>query len=501
MLFVSALVIGLQYDLTAANGSDKTKVSKKSANSSKKNLEAPKAEAEVIDVVRKDLEVATNEAAKKITECTIAKNRALLGLRTGKIDQVAYNALVSEKDKMIDTIKQGLLELAEAAVVVAEEVEEAKSYVSQFMTGAQNLAGKAARGALAPFKRGYGYSEQQKNLARAVIDELEELKKLEENKAIIAELDNEIYQQKLITGQEMGVKQKLLMGAVIAAAGVAGVVLAGKLMPSMSTIDVGQQNVAQGVSQISPAELSVNEQPRVSLIDAAKDRIKESQRLREARDPMEPKDMWLAAKQLPGRAYQKGTELLGSIKTSLRPSEDLNLDSEQGGDLSDDKTFSEDLSVDQVRQLRELAEPYVSSALTQDESTIPGSATFTPQQYKPATPLQLMNRGARSVGTRAQDVYGQVRQGASNLFDRVSSSFASQGSSAIQSQSLTPSETVSAEQAVVQVPAPVVDTIEPVVAVPAERVVPQAQLDAQAKMQAAVDAKKAWQARQPKNLQ
>jgi len=177
----------------------------------------------VLDEVRSDLEIATNKAAKQITDATIAKNNIRKAVIDGTMTQEEAAVIIAEQDEAIENIKQGLMKLADQAMAVADKTEEQASYMSQFIGGAKSLGA----GILAPFKAGYGYSEQEKNLARAVIAELEALKKSETDQAVIQKLDDEIYQQQLISGDAMGTRQKLLIGAAMVAAGVAGYALSG----------------------------------------------------------------------------------------------------------------------------------------------------------------------------------------------------------------------------------------------------------------------------------
>src|ERR1700733_8945106 len=123
---------------------------------------------DVIDVVRQDLEKATNEVAKKITEATIAKNHIRLALINKEITAEQAAAKINEQDAIVAGLKEGLKELAEEAVMVADEVEKQASYASQFMSGAQSLGVQG----LAKVKSMFGYSDQEVALAKAVIAEL-----------------------------------------------------------------------------------------------------------------------------------------------------------------------------------------------------------------------------------------------------------------------------------------------------------------------------------------
>jgi len=214
ILFALAALAAVQIDAV------KTKKTKKvQPVSAEQKNEA----GDVLDEVRNDLEDATNEAARQITNVTIAKNKIRKAVVDGTMTQDAAAVMIADYDGAIATIKKDLMEKADQAMAIADETEEQASYMSQFIGGAKSLGA----GILAPFKAGYGYSEQEKNLARAVIAELEALKKSETDQAVIQKLDDEIYQQQLISGDAMGTRQKLLIGAAMVAAGVAGYALSG----------------------------------------------------------------------------------------------------------------------------------------------------------------------------------------------------------------------------------------------------------------------------------
>jgi hypothetical protein len=214
----------------------------------------------VLDEVCSELETATNKAAKEITAGTVAKNHARKAAIDGLMTEEAAAVIIEAEDKKIAEIKQDLMKLAEGALAVADETEEQASYMSQFIGGAKNLGA----GILAPFRAGYGYSEQEKNLARAVIAELEVLKKDETDQAVIQKLDDEIYQQQLISGDAMSTRQKLLIGAAMVAASVAGYVLSGYLGGTgagdtgTGTGDTGTGTGDTGVSIPSVDEITSN---------------------------------------------------------------------------------------------------------------------------------------------------------------------------------------------------------------------------------------------------
>jgi len=261
ILFALAALAAVQIDAV------KTKKTKKvQPVSAEQKNEA----GDVLDEVRNDLEDATNEAARQITNVTIAKNKIRKAVVDGTMTQDAAAVMIADYDGAIATIKKDLMEKADQAMAIADETEEQASYMSQFIGGAKSLGA----GILAPFRAGYGYSEQEKNLARAVIAELEALKKDETDQAVIQKLDDEIYQQQLISGDAMGTRQKLLIGAAMVAAGVAGYALSGYF--GGSELDQSPVNLIPGQPSVNltPGQPPVGltpEQPPVNLTAAQKE--------------------------------------------------------------------------------------------------------------------------------------------------------------------------------------------------------------------------------------
>ena len=172
----------------------------------------------MIKDVRTSLEQATKNTAKRISDAINTKNN----ISISRISISEKTKKIAEQDKIITTAEQELVKLADSAVKIADETERQASYVSKFMSGMRNFGSKS----VATLKNVYyGYSEQERLLAQAVITELEDLKKKETNPIIRKQIDNEIYKHKLISGDEMSTQRKLLIGAAVAAAAVGGVML------------------------------------------------------------------------------------------------------------------------------------------------------------------------------------------------------------------------------------------------------------------------------------
>ena len=178
-----------------------------------------------MDGVRQDLEGATNKAAQQITAATIVKNDAREAADWGKIKQSQAKAIIAEQDAIIAGIKQELAKMVNAAHTTGQ-------YLASFLWS----------------------TEQEKNLARAVIVELEELKEAETNPAIIKALENDIYEQQIIAGDVMSTKKKLLIGAMVTAAGVAGLALTNYYLNMPNALSL-------------PPKTLLAEQPKAPIID------------------------------------------------------------------------------------------------------------------------------------------------------------------------------------------------------------------------------------------
>jgi len=123
----------------------------------------------MIKDVRTNLEQATQNTAKRISDAINTKNN----ISISRISTSEKTKKITEQDKIITTAQQELVKLADSAVKIADETERQASYVSKFMSGMRNFGS----GAMAKTKNFYyGYSEQERLLAQAVITELESLK-------------------------------------------------------------------------------------------------------------------------------------------------------------------------------------------------------------------------------------------------------------------------------------------------------------------------------------
>ena len=205
IVLASAVVIAMQVDAAPKKG-------RKAKTAQPKRVAAKAAVEAATDEARQDVESATSQAAEQITAATLEKNRAILAGLEGTMSQDAVEAVVAEQDAIIAQVKLNLMQLAENAVAAVDNAQEQAGYVSRFMTGVQQFGAQVWNPA----------TEQEKDLARAMVARLEQAKGNTNNPVMIQKLDEQIAEQKVITGDKMSTRQLLLLGAVTAAAAVAG---------------------------------------------------------------------------------------------------------------------------------------------------------------------------------------------------------------------------------------------------------------------------------------
>ena len=222
---------------------------------------------EEITVATEIAEIKKNEALAVIKD---VRQRAL----QGTISSAEAIKTIQEYNNIIIQVENELAALLNQSIEEVKASDAKAGYLSSIISGAQDLATRA----IAPLKSGYGYTAEQKEMARKVIDGLLEQqtqltrdyelarvklnpgeKRVLKNRyeKIIAGLNDDIYQQQLITGDVMSTERKLFWAAVAAGAAIAGLA-AGKylLMP-------GEQ-VAPEVAQ--KIEEPVVQRPSVSVV-------------------------------------------------------------------------------------------------------------------------------------------------------------------------------------------------------------------------------------------
>ena len=168
-------------------------------------------------IVNDELRKATIETANIESKATQAIAKARKLLEDGVLNPIETAQVIGKQKHIIAVAKDRLAELINRDVAVVKAEQE--SYASQLMGYGRALGEQIS----APFMAGYGYTKEEKDIARAVIAQLEEFKKTETNPEIEEDLDNAIHEQQLITGDVMSDRKKLLLGTIGVAAAVAGV--------------------------------------------------------------------------------------------------------------------------------------------------------------------------------------------------------------------------------------------------------------------------------------
>lgn len=196
------------------------------------------------ELLRQEVIFAAQMAEMRKKEAMLIINDARQKALQGIMSSADVITIIKEQNAFIADIENALkakMSQVVEDVKAADRVQE--NYVRSFMSVAKNLGS----GALAPFKSGYGYTQEQKETASKVIDGLveqqEQLTKdyqkaikakltpvereilKERYEKISADLNDEIYQQELITGAVMSMQRKLFWAAVAAGAAVAGIYL------------------------------------------------------------------------------------------------------------------------------------------------------------------------------------------------------------------------------------------------------------------------------------
>ncbi len=197
--------------------------------------------SEEIIAATDDVKTATAKAQIAIADAEQKISLIRDQLKTGDISPVDAAKKIGEYNYIIEREKKQLAERVDADVEKVESVEAQESYLNQFISGAKSLGSNI----IAPFKSGYGYSEKEQAIARAIITELQaQLKEIEEGSILAQQqaktqeekkqlkheynniketIKEEIRNQQVITGEVMSRNRKLFWIAV----GLAGAVAAG----------------------------------------------------------------------------------------------------------------------------------------------------------------------------------------------------------------------------------------------------------------------------------
>lgn len=194
---------------------------------------------------------ATAEVQALEQKASSTMDDALAHLVNGDIDATEFATIVREQNALVAQAKQKLKGMVQEATEIVAENDAQQGYIDYMLSGAANVAGRAA----APFKAGYGYTEEEKEIARQMIaglqmqlqqveekyeqamqsalTEQERTRLAEERVDVVQKLERDIYEQQLITGEKgMSTGQKLLLGAIIAGGAVAGMAFAQQYLKS-----------------------------------------------------------------------------------------------------------------------------------------------------------------------------------------------------------------------------------------------------------------------------
>ena len=185
--------------------------------------------------------IATTQDVTQEGQLIIEQTRQQLA--TGLISPVEAAKIIGEQNYKMGAAERALKKTTVQAKKDVEQSDAQSGYLSRLTTNIYNTGSRV----IAPFKAGYGYSEEEKSIARAIIAELETQLKMTIDRYKIAyaqaktpqerinlqqafelttrALHDEIYQQKIITGEAMSTQRKLFWGTVA----VAGAVAAGYL--------------------------------------------------------------------------------------------------------------------------------------------------------------------------------------------------------------------------------------------------------------------------------
>ena len=159
--------------------------------------------ANKVTQVRKDLEAIVLEEAQKTVDAIMEKDQALRSIALNGVSPYVVGSIIEQQDKIIAEIKQNLPEKAREAGMMIDEMELEAGYFSQFFTGIKNQ-----------LIAGHSSTPLEKYLASAVIVKLQGLKKRANTQFDKQLLDNEIRNQKIITGDAWSRERRALWAGV-----------------------------------------------------------------------------------------------------------------------------------------------------------------------------------------------------------------------------------------------------------------------------------------------
>lgn len=186
-----------------------------------------------------DIEKALIETEKVHKSATVEINKIREQRAVGQLALLEATKLIAQENRRVAVAEKKLKDLTEKAVATVEKNDEHVGYLSQLVLGSKALGSTF----IAPLQAGYFASEEDKDIARAVITALEDTKfgmaeryndmmarsdiSVADKKTMTAlyqkevqDINREIYQQKVITGDAWSAQRRLFWGSVaLAAAG------------------------------------------------------------------------------------------------------------------------------------------------------------------------------------------------------------------------------------------------------------------------------------------
>lgn len=195
--------------------------------------------ASVVNKMQQDLEIVIDGAAEKVKEAIVVKINALRTMELGALTPKGAEAIIAQQDAVIENITQELPNMAEAAGALLDETEKEASYISQFFTGIKNVV-----------IAGHKSSPLEKYLASAVIDKLQELRDQSKNAIVRKQLNNEIEQQKIITGDRWSWERRAAWTAVGA---IVTLMLIGSVGEEVAPLSLGEPASTPVIETVKPA--------------------------------------------------------------------------------------------------------------------------------------------------------------------------------------------------------------------------------------------------------
>ncbi|HSC25136.1 MAG TPA: hypothetical protein VLB80_02865 [Candidatus Babeliales bacterium] len=120
------------------------------------------------------LQKATVTVEKIKNDATTIKDAAKENFDKGKITRAQFAKIIGEQDYIIHQADKKLAQLIDNSIKKFEKIDAEEGYLTQI---------------LAPFRSGYGYTQEEKDRARSVISELKK-QQLEINRAYTEEIKN-----------------------------------------------------------------------------------------------------------------------------------------------------------------------------------------------------------------------------------------------------------------------------------------------------------------------